>query len=494
MFKKLRFTIIWILAIALLVSFAGCSGNDSDEEENGPSSSANPVPEDLAGNITISAYKNYENDNDLFMFAQAYALQYPSVDVQIDADYSYDEYFATLDERIESGEIGDVVLISSEQLPEYVEKGWILDLSSDAEGIIDYTSASFDRLYPSEEYMEAAYNASLYEGRMYMCPVEYLNQVVILNLDLLEAAGIEDPVPSDDWTWDELYEYAQKLSESGVETPVLMNYTDYAIWGAFARGFGGALYNDVSFADKTTELNFTDPDVIEGLKYLADRFLRTGYAADKTTAEVTSEELSQYGIIVADHSDVVRWQEALSQDAENGGFEWEFAHFPGFEGADGTIYKSIGVKTLGFAVINHEVIDALNSGNTDIDKTEEEIQAEIEARENAEKNAKALALYAMVEDASIAYCGELGYKVPALKSANTMKFWREFPVSGKNTSVFSLYSDYDYPAVLTSFMTWSASGEIRDSIAEIFKTYAENTELMYIDDLLQEIQDAANAS
>ena len=99
MFKKLRFTIIWILAIALLVSFAGCSGNDSDEEENGPSSSANPVPEDLAGNITISAYKNYENDNDLFMFAQAYALQYPSVDVQIDADYSYDEYFATLDGR-----------------------------------------------------------------------------------------------------------------------------------------------------------------------------------------------------------------------------------------------------------------------------------------------------------------------------------------------------------------------------------------------------------
>ena len=43
-------------------------------------------------------------------------------------------------------------------------------------------------------------------------------------------------------------------------------------------------------------------------------------------------------------------------------------------------------------------------------------------------------------------------------------------------------------------MTWSASGEIRDSIAEIFETYAENTELMYIDDLLQEIQDAANAS
>ena len=102
MFKKLRFTIIWILAIALLVSFAGCSGTDGDEEENGPSSAANPVPEDLAGNITISAYKNYENDSDLFMFAQAYALQYPSVDVQIDADYSYDEYLMMREVRYEA--------------------------------------------------------------------------------------------------------------------------------------------------------------------------------------------------------------------------------------------------------------------------------------------------------------------------------------------------------------------------------------------------------
>ena len=161
---------------------------------------------------------------------------------------------------------------------------------------------------------------------------------------------------------------------------------------------------------------------------------------------------------------------------------------------DGTVYKNIGVKTLGFAVINHEVIDAMNESDIDVDKTEEELQEEKEALANTVKNAKTLALYAMVKDAAVSYCGELGYKVPALQSANTMKFWREFPVSGKNTSVFSLYSQFDYPAILTSFMSWNASKEIRDSVAEIFEAYAQNSNMVYIDDLIQEIQDAANAS
>ncbi len=494
MSKKLRFTIIWVLALTMIVSFAGCSGTDGDTENDHPVSSAKPVPEDLAGNITISAYKNYESDNDLFLYVQNYTLQYPSVDVQVDAELSYDEYFATLDERIAKGQTGDVILINSDKLAEYVEKGWILDLSNDASGIIDYTSNTYKKLYPADVFMPAAYNASLYKGRMYMCPVEYLNQVVILNLDLLQKAGVENPVPTDQWTWDNLLEYAEKLKENGVKTPVLMNYSDYAVWGSFAKGYGGNLYNEVSFANKTNELNFTDPDVINGLKYLADHFLRTGLASDKTTSEVTGEALSQYGIIIADHSDLIRWQDALKKNPENGGFDWEFAHFPGFESADGTVYKNIGVKTLGFAVINHEVIDALNKSDIDVDKTEEEIQEEKEALANTVKNAKALALYAMVKDAAVSYCGDLGYKVPALKSANTMKFWREFPMSGKNTSVFSLYSENDYPAILTSFMTWNATSEIKDSITEIFEIYAKNPNLIYIDDLIQEIQDAANAS
>lgn len=494
MTKKLRFSIIWILAAAMILSFAGCGSND-DKDNNVSTSTSKPVPEDLAGNITISGYKNFDNDNDLFMFVQAFTMQYPSVDVKVDSDYSFDEYFRTLDDRIMKGQTGDVILISSDKLPEYVEKGWIVDLSADANGIIDYTSNSSKKLYPSDVYMKAAYDSSLYNGRMYMCPVEYLNQVVILNLDLLEKAGIENPVPHDQWTWADLAEYAAKLAESGVKTPLLMNYNDYAVWGSFARGFGGSLYNDVSFAGKTSELNFTDPDVIEGLKYFADTFLKTGYTSDKKTSEVKAEDLSKYGIIIADHSDVVRWSSVLKENASDGGLNWEFAHFPGFKAdEDSAAYNNIGVKTLGFAVINHEVVDALNGSNVDIDLSEEEKAEQQEALKNTVKNAKTLALYAMVKDAAVSYCGELGYKVPALKSANTMKFWREFPVSGKNTSVFSLYSAYDFPAVLTSFMSWNAAKEVTDNIIDIFDMYAKNPNIIYIDDLVQNIQDAANAN
>lgn len=510
MFNKLRIALICMLAVVMAVSFIGCSGSKDKDKDDSSSGKANPVPEDLAGSIIISSYnakytaedpygedENNDNDNDLFMFTQSFALQYPSVDVQLDATLGYEDYFNTLDSRIESGDIGDVVLISSDKLPEYVEKGWIVDISNEANGVTDFTDSNFGKLYPSKVYMQAAYDASMYDGRLYMCPVEYLNQVVILNLDLLKAAGIENPVPSDSWTWDDLLSYAGALRESGVETPILMNYNDYSIWGAFAQSFGGSIYNDVSFADKTVELNLTDPNVIEGLKYFADNFLRTGYVDNKQTKDVRGEDLSKYGIIVADHSDVVKWQNYLAVDTEDDPdavvFDWEFAHFPGFASEDGTVYKNIGVKTLGFAVINREVVKS-SDYTTDFDKSDEELEEEAKEIANTIKLSKSLALYAMVKEAAVAYAGDVGYKVPAVVSANSMKFWREYPLSGKNTSVFSLYSENDYPAVLTSFMSWNASLEVRDAIADVFDAYTQDSTMTHIDELLQTIQDAANAN
>ena len=510
MFNKLRIVLICMLAVVMAVSFIGCSGSKDKDKDDSSSGKANPVPEDLAGSIIISSYnakytaedpygedENNDNDNDLFMFTQSFALQYPSVDVQLDATLGYEDYFNTLDSRIESGDIGDVVLISSDKLPEYVEKGWIVDISNEANGVTDFTDSNFGKLYPSKVYMQAAYDASMYDGRLYMCPVEYLNQVVILNLDLLKAAGIENPVPSDSWTWDDLLSYAGALRESGVETPILMNYNDYSIWGAFAQSFGGSIYNDVSFADKTVELNLTDPNVIEGLKYFADNFLRTGYVDNKQTKDVRGEDLSKYGIIVADHSDVVKWQNYLAVDIEDDPdavvFDWEFAHFPGFASEDGTVYKNIGVKTLGFAVINREVVKS-SDYTTDFDKSDEELEEEAKEIANTIKLSKSLALYAMVKEAAVAYAGDVGYKVPAVVSANSMKFWREYPLSGKNTSVFSLYSENDYPAVLTSFMSWNASLEVKDAIADVFDAYTQDSTMTHIDELLQTIQDAANAN
>ena len=100
----------------------------------------------------------------------------------------------------------------------------------------------------------------------------------------------------------------------------------------------------------------------------------------------------------------------------------------------------------------------------------------------------------MVKEAAVAYAGDVGYKVPAVVSANSMKFWREYPLSGKNTSVFSLYSENDYPAVLTSFMSWNASLEVKDAIADVFDAYTQDSTMTHIDELLQTIQDAANAN
>ena len=70
-----------------------------------------------------------------------------------------------------------------------------------------------------------------------------------------------------------------------------------------------------------------------------------------------------------------------------------------------------------------------------------------------------------------------------------MKFWREYPLEGKNTSVFSLFSSNDYTAFLTPFINYDASLEF--TVGDAVKAAAEGRKDLR--DSLQKIQDAVNS-
>ena len=115
-----------LLATVLLVScFAACKSDKKEKKEDDTDIfvTPKPSPEELGGIVTLSTYRTAPNDTSAFMFIQEYVLQYPGVEVYNDNEYTYDEYFATLDERVENGTIGDVFLVDSDRLAKYVEKG-----------------------------------------------------------------------------------------------------------------------------------------------------------------------------------------------------------------------------------------------------------------------------------------------------------------------------------------------------------------------------------
>ena len=477
--KRFLRNVCLLLAAALLVScFAACgkSGDASKTENPDIFRTPKPSPKELGGIVTLSTYRTAANDTSAFMFIQEYVMQYPGVEIMNDNELSYDEYFATLDKRVEDGTIGDVFLVDSDRLADYVEKGYVMDLSPYLTGLVEYTSGNFRKLYPDSDLFDAAYKDALYENRLYMIPTEYENKAVLINLDAFNKAGLT--VPSDKWTWNDVLECAKAIKEAGIENPVAMDYTDFSVWGAFALGGGGDLFKTIDPKTGETVLNLTDPKVSSGLKMLSEEFIAGGYVAEKTPAEMTSEDLKNSGIVIISHAELQNWLDVLKDET----FSWEFAHFPRFDADEdekNSYYFNIGVKTLGLAVRVREY-DPEEYSESDI-LMEDEIRVQ-------------LALYALVPEAAAALAGTTGYRVPALISANSRRFWREYPVAGKNTSVFSLYSKFDYPATLPAHMIIDAALELGDSVGEAILEHSKDVDNTSLDDLLQKIQDNVNAN
>ena len=476
--RIIRNICLMIIAALLVSCFAACGKSGNEEKTGGPDPlrTPKPSPKELGGIVTLSTYRTASNDTSAFMFIQEYVLQYPGVEIMNDNELSYDEYFATLDQRVEDGTIGDVFLVDSDRLADYVEKGYVMDLSPYLAGLVEYTSGNFRKLYPDSDLFDAAYKDALYENRLYMIPTEYENKAVLVNLDVFSKAGLD--VPSDKWTWDDVLECAKAIRESGVEKPVAMDYTDFSVWGAFALGGGGDLFKTIDEKSGATVLNLTDPSVSKGLKMFSEEFLAGGYIYDKTPAEMTGEDLKNTGMVIISHADLQNWLDVLKDET----FSWEFAHFPRFDSDEdekNAYYFNIGVKTLGLAVRVREYDPE--------DYTESDILMEDEIRVQ-------LALYALVPEAAAALAGTTGYRVPALISANNRRFWREYPVAGRNTSVFSLYNQFDYPATLPAHMVIDAALELGDSVGEAIRAHAADVENTSLDELLQKIQDNVNAN
>jgi len=469
--KILCILLCLVLAFTALVA---CSDSSKEEEEEDEYvATPQPQPEHLISQITFSSYLLDENSTTMSDYIADFNLKYPGVEVEIEHnDVSAETYFSELDERIETGTIGSVFLIDNERMAKYAAEGKIISLDNYIGSLLNYDS--FEKVNPSNDLLPAAYQAGLYNGDYYMVASEYYHNFVFLNYDLLEESGYD--FPSDDWSWDDLIMMAEKLKYNGVETPIAMDYTDYSIWGAFARSYGADIYDNIGAENTDKTLNLTDPDVVKGLEDLADLVdPKRGLVECVNADDIAPEDLSKYAFVIADHENITVWSEYLT-DAEECDFTWDFIHFPRWNDeaavdANGApvYYQSIGATVYGFAVYNYGESDFYN--------------------DEYYKTCATLALYATVDSAAVKYAGD-GETVPANKDANSMKFWRGFPVEGKNSSVFSHFAEYaDFADNLSSFMPVTSESEI--DVTDAINDYLAGTKSMA--ESLQELQDKANA-
>lgn len=238
-----------LLAGALCLSSAGCRAQGPAEPERVTLVVKTP-PIGLGNIPDVGEAEVYDM---LTLAAQRFQAQYGRYDVEFDISrYDYLDEQAQLADKYGTDEAADIFFAGSWNVPLYAKRGWLVPLDD----VID-------------EELRADIDASIWrqnaiDGQVYTMPFHQLQNTLMVNRTMMEAAGLEAYIPEGDsvahWSTEEFDLICQGLAESLTEenTFAFMMYAannqgDSHIM-TLLRAYGCTLYDeDGDFAVNTPE-------------------------------------------------------------------------------------------------------------------------------------------------------------------------------------------------------------------------------------------------
>lgn len=189
--------------------------------------------------------------------------------VQLEAIAGRD-YYTRILTQIAADRAPDVMNIGDDAVPSFVEKGAFLPL--------DQCLADLD--FDTSVYLSGLLEPGTVDGTLYFLPKDYSTLAVYYNKTLFDAAEVAYPEAG--WTWDDLLETAQALTQDtdgdgltdvyGIQLPANWT-TGFEYWVAAA---GGSLISE----DGTTYVGYMDSDAsIRAVQFYADLYNTYGVAA-----------------------------------------------------------------------------------------------------------------------------------------------------------------------------------------------------------------------
>lgn len=140
--------------------------------------------------------------------------------------------------RIAGGSPPDIYRVSWAELAEFTRQGLALDLSR----LISRDADELDM----GDFWPPALAAGQYQGVQYAMPHHIGGNLLWLNLDLFDNAGIIPP--DENWTYDDLMSMARSISrdrdgDGEIDQWGLINPHMWAFWSGFVFSNGGHIYN-----------------------------------------------------------------------------------------------------------------------------------------------------------------------------------------------------------------------------------------------------------
>ncbi len=288
-----RFAPAWILLCALMLGIGGLGGAVAAAQE--------PVE------IRLALYET--NDQWAETFAQVIAgfeAANPGVTVKLEYRPG-DQYWDKLQTEFAAGTAPDVTVNQMDWVVPGAARGMFESLTP----FVERDEVDLGQYwYPHDA--EWVWDGQLYGGLLYAG-----GQVLYVNKDLLDAAGVA--FPSEDWTWDDLRAAAGQLTDAGQNQFGLhFDLINPPYWGAsFVHAAGGTVLNETNDA-----CTLTSPEAQAGLQYLYDLI-----HVDKVMPVPGSMEGQENPFLTGKVAFFFggTWNEPAIRSA---GFNWDFAHMP----------------------------------------------------------------------------------------------------------------------------------------------------------------------
>lgn len=195
---------------------------------------ATPTPEETEG-IKVIRVGTGDSGNGLTphqTIIQNFESGHKDIIVQLEA-VAGNDYYTRLLTQLSAQAAPDIMQIGDDAVPSFVEKGAFVALD-------DYM---LDGAFDASIYLPGLLEPGKIDGKQYLLPKDYSPLAVYYNKKVFDAAGVA--YPKEGWTWDEMLEIAQDLTEDtdkdgkvdiwGLQLPGAWT-TGFEYWVAAAGG------------------------------------------------------------------------------------------------------------------------------------------------------------------------------------------------------------------------------------------------------------------
>ena len=245
------------LAVLFVLTLTACSGGDA--EPGARRASDGP----LSGALRIQAAGGEGELKALQTVVDAFKSANPGVQVDFTGVAEQGDHLAKLTAGFASGKPPDVFLLNYRRAGAFLAKKVVDPVRTDGLALDDFYEP------PREAFTS--------DGALQCLPQNVSSSVVYVNETLFQKAGV--PLPSNDWTWDDLRTTATALGAKGVESiaflPAVRTVAPF-VWSA-----GGEFVDDT---EKPTKVTLGSAEARSALELLND-LQKTGFDARERAAE-----------------------------------------------------------------------------------------------------------------------------------------------------------------------------------------------------------------